>query len=166
MNANAFRHYGNMMIDHVANYWESLRERKPLPDVKPGSISKLIPQDPPTMGEPWEKIFNDIDKVVINGNTHWQHPKFFAYFPTRTSYQAIMGDILNGGLASVGFSWASSPSMTEVEMSMTNWLAKAIELPAEFLNTKNGCGIGIIQNGASDATYIAILAARGRAIEV
>lgn len=56
--------------------------------------------------------------------------------------------------------------MTELEMSMTNWLAKALQLPAEFLNTENGCGMGIIQNSASDATYIAIVAARGRAIEV
>ncbi|MCP9261082.1 hypothetical protein DINM_004119 [Dirofilaria immitis] len=153
------------MIDLVANYWGSFRKRTPLPDVKPGFINKLIPQDPPVTGEPWEKIFNDIDEVIINGNTHWQHPNFFAYFPTGVSYQAIMGDILSGGLASIGFSWKSSPSMTELEISMTNWLAKALKLPAEFLNTDNGCGIGIIQNTASDATYLAILAARGRAIE-
>lgn len=59
------------------------------------------------MGEPWEEIFNDIDKIIIDGNTHWQHPNFFAYFPTGISYQAIMGDILSGGLASIGFSWVS-----------------------------------------------------------
>uniref|UniRef100_A0A8R1TRC4 Aromatic-L-amino-acid decarboxylase n=1 Tax=Onchocerca volvulus TaxID=6282 RepID=A0A8R1TRC4_ONCVO len=165
MNINAFRHYGKLMIDLVANYWGSLRKRTPLPDVKPGFMNKLIPQDPPIMGEPWEEIFNDIDKIIIDGNTHWQHPNFFAYFPTGISYQAIMGDILSGGLASIGFSWKSSPSMTELEMSMTNWLAKALQLPAEFLNTENGCGMGIIQNSASDATYIAIVAARGRAIE-
>lgn len=56
--------------------------------------------------------------------------------------------------------------MTELEISMTNWLAKALELPVEFLNTKAGSGIGIIQSTASDATYVAILAARGRAVEV
>ncbi|VDK74334.1 unnamed protein product [Onchocerca ochengi] len=165
MNINAFRHYGKLMIDLVANYWGSLRKRTPLPGVKPGFMNKLIPQDPPIMGEPWEEIFNDIDKIIIDGNTHWQHPNFFAYFPTGISYQAIMGDILSGGLASIGFSWKSSPSMTELEMSMTNWLAKALQLPAEFLNTENGCGMGIIQTSASDATYIAIVAARGRAIE-
>ncbi|KAL3997496.1 Pyridoxal-dependent decarboxylase conserved domain family protein [Acanthocheilonema viteae] len=165
MNINEFRQYGEQMIDLVVNYWETLRNRVPLPDVKPEFMNELVPQDPPVMGELWEKIFNDIDKVIINANTHWQHPNFFAYFPTGISYQSIMGDILSGGLASIGFSWQSSPSMTELEILMMNWLAKALGLPVEFLNSKTGCGIGIIQNTASDATYIAILAARGRVIE-
>lgn len=59
------------------------------------------------MGEPWEKIFDDIDKVVVDCNTHWQHPNFLAYFPSGISYQSILGDILSSGLASIGFSWVS-----------------------------------------------------------
>uniref|UniRef100_A0A0R3RUF3 Aromatic-L-amino-acid decarboxylase n=1 Tax=Elaeophora elaphi TaxID=1147741 RepID=A0A0R3RUF3_9BILA len=165
MNVNEFRQYGGQMIDVVANYWETLRKRVPLPDVKPGYINELVPQDPPVTSEPWEKIFDDINKAIVNCNTHWQHPNFFAYFPTGISYQSIMGDILSGGLASIGFSWQSSPSMTELEISMTNWLAKALQLPVEFLNSKTGAGVGIIQSTASDATYVAILAARGRVIE-
>ncbi|EFO23293.2 aromatic L-amino acid decarboxylase [Loa loa] len=165
MDINEFRQYGRQMIDLVANYWESLRKRAPLPDVKPGFINKLVPQDAPVMGEPWEKIFNDINEVVFNCNTHWQHPNFFAYFPTGVSYQSIIGDILSGGIASVGFTWQSSPSMTELEISMTNWLAKVLKLPAEFLNTESGFGVGIIQSTASEATYMAILAARGRTVE-
>ncbi|VDK70907.1 unnamed protein product [Litomosoides sigmodontis] len=165
MDISEFRQYGGQMIDVVVNYWKTLRDRLPLPDVKPGFINELVPQRPPVMGESWEKIFDDIDKVVVACNTHWQHPNFFAYFPSGISYQSIMGDILSGGLASVGFSWQSSPSMTELEMLMTNWLAEALGLPVKFLNSKTGCGIGIIQSTASDATYIAILAARGRVIE-
>uniref|UniRef100_A0A915Q6F7 Aromatic-L-amino-acid decarboxylase n=1 Tax=Setaria digitata TaxID=48799 RepID=A0A915Q6F7_9BILA len=165
MNANEFRHYGRLIIDLVTNYWESLRKRTPLPNVKPGFIHKLVPQDPPITSEPWEEIFNDIDKVVVDCNTHWHHPSFFAYLPTGCSYQAIMGDILSGGLASVGFSWKSSPSMTELEISMTNWLAKSLGLPSEFLNTDGGSAVGIIQSTASEATFVAILAARGRAVE-
>ncbi|VDK56172.1 unnamed protein product [Gongylonema pulchrum] len=58
-------------------------------------------------GQPWDEIFKDVDKVAISGNTHWQHPNFYAYYPTACSYQAIMGDILSDGLASIGFSWVS-----------------------------------------------------------
>lgn len=165
MNANEFRLYGCEMIDLVAKYWNTLRKRTPLPDVKPGFMRHLVSQEPPIIGESWEKIFNDIEKVVIDGNTHWQHPNFHAYFPTACSYQAIMGDILSSGLASIGFSWKSSPSMTELEACMMDWLAKALGLPDVFLNSKMGPGIGMIQNTASDATYLAILAARGLAIE-
>ncbi|VDM96763.1 unnamed protein product [Thelazia callipaeda] len=165
MNSDEFCKYGSQMIDIVAKYWKSLRTRTPVPDVQPGFMRQLVPQDPPAAPESWENIFQDIDKVVINGNTHWQHPNFFAYFPTACSYQAIMADILSGGLASIGFSWKSSPSMTELEISMMDWLAKALALPSEFLNSSTESGLGIIQNTASDATYIALLAARARAVE-
>ncbi|EJW76348.1 hypothetical protein WUBG_12743 [Wuchereria bancrofti] len=103
MNISEFRQYGRQMIDFIADYWESLRKRTPLQDVKPGFMNKLVPQDAPVMGQPWEEIFSDIDKVAINYNTHSHHPNFFAYFPTGISYQSIMGDILSGGIASIGF---------------------------------------------------------------
>lgn len=64
-----------------------------------------MPEAPPTEIENWEDIFKDIEPVVLAGNTHWQHPNFFAYFPTACSYHSILGDILSSGLASVGFSW-------------------------------------------------------------
>ncbi|VDK18833.1 unnamed protein product, partial [Anisakis simplex] len=125
-----------------------------------------VPPEAPSHAEDWQQIFADLEEVVINGNTHWHHPNFFAYFPTACSYQAIMADILSGGLASIGFTWKSSPSMTELELRMTDWLAKAFGLPADFLNDHNGPGAGIIQSTASDATFVAILAARGRMVEV
>jgi aromatic-L-amino-acid decarboxylase len=75
-----------------------------------------------------------------------------------------MGDILSSGIASIGFSWKSSPAMTELEMAMTDWLAKATGLPDVFLSSHPGPGAGMIQNTASDATFVAILSARARAI--
>ncbi|VDM45971.1 unnamed protein product [Toxocara canis] len=165
MNAEEFRKYGKEMVDFVADYWQTIRERKPISTVSPGYIKQLVPPEAPVCAETWEQIFADIEPVVVNGNTHWHHPKFFAYFPTACSYHSIMGDILSGGLASVGFTWKSSPSMTELELRMTDWLARAFGLPTVFLNEDEGPGAGIIQSTASDATFIAILAARGRMVE-
>lgn len=165
MNAEEFRKYGKEMVDLVADYWETIRERKPISSVLPGYINQLVPPEAPSHAESWEKIFADIEPVVIDGNTHWHHPNFFAYFPTACSYHSIMGDILSGGLASIGFTWKSSPSMTELELRMTDWLAKAFGLPTAFLNEDSGRGAGIIQSTASDATFVAILAARGRIVE-
>uniref|UniRef100_A0A0K0DXG0 Aromatic-L-amino-acid decarboxylase n=1 Tax=Strongyloides stercoralis TaxID=6248 RepID=A0A0K0DXG0_STRER len=165
MDSEAFRVYGKQMIDIVADYWDSMRDRKPLPNVQPGFMKDLIPSEPPIKGEEWKEIFKDIEDVVLQGNTNWHHPHFFAYFPTALSYPSIMGDILSGGIASIGFSWKSSPSMTELEMAMTDWLIKAFKLPTYFLNSDNGPGAGIIQNTASDATLVAILSARARAVK-
>uniref|UniRef100_A0A0N5A4U4 Aromatic-L-amino-acid decarboxylase n=1 Tax=Parastrongyloides trichosuri TaxID=131310 RepID=A0A0N5A4U4_PARTI len=165
MDSKAFREHGKKMIDMVADYWDSLRDRKPLPDVQPGFMKNLIPSEPPLKGEEWSEIFKDVESVALEGNTNWHHPHFFAYFPTALSYQSIMADILSGGIASIGFSWKSSPSMTELEMSMTDWLAKSLQLPEYFLNSNDGPGAGIIQNTASDATLVAILSARARAVK-
>ncbi|ETN83559.1 hypothetical protein NECAME_17428, partial [Necator americanus] len=99
-------------------------------------------------------------------NTYWHHPHFFAYFPTACSYPAIMADILSGGIAGIGFSWKSGPAMTELEMATLDWLVDVLGLPEHFKNSHPGPGTGIIQNTASDATIIAIMAARARAVEI
>uniref|UniRef100_A0A183BY25 Aromatic-L-amino-acid decarboxylase n=1 Tax=Globodera pallida TaxID=36090 RepID=A0A183BY25_GLOPA len=167
MDSDSLRRYGCEMVHFVANYWDSLDngERMPLPDVKPGYIRALIPDEPPKTAEEWEKIFADIEPVVLRGNTHWHHPNFFAYYSTACSYAGVIGDILSGGIASIGFTWKSSPAMTELEQSMLDWLAKAIGLPSAFWNSDPGPGIGMIQSTASDATLIALLSARARAVE-
>ncbi|CAJ0600536.1 unnamed protein product [Cylicocyclus nassatus] len=165
MNSEEFRKYGKEMVDFVADYWENIRERQPLPNVKPGYISALVPQKPPAKAEEWESIFKDLEEVVMKGNTYWQHPHFFAYFPTACSYPAIMADILSGGIAGIGFSWKSGPAMTELEMATLDWLVDILGLPDHFKNSHPGPGTGIIQNTASDATMIAIMAARARAVE-
>ncbi|KAL3087963.1 hypothetical protein niasHT_022037 [Heterodera trifolii] len=190
MDSDSLRLYGCQMVHFVANYWDSLDNgsRMPLPDVKPGYIRALIPDEAPKTAEEWERIFADIEPIVLRGNTHWSvnkakdempmgiasidrsllirhHPDFFAYYSTACSYAAIIGDILSGGISSLGFTWKSSPAITELEQKMLDWLAKAIGLPKAFWNSDPGPGIGMIQCTASDATLVALLNARARAVE-
>ena len=37
--------------------------------------------------------------------THWQHPRFHAYFPAGNSFPSILADMLSGAIGCVGFSW-------------------------------------------------------------
>uniref|UniRef100_A0A1I7YAG3 Aromatic-L-amino-acid decarboxylase n=1 Tax=Steinernema glaseri TaxID=37863 RepID=A0A1I7YAG3_9BILA len=164
MDSDAFRKHGKEMVDFIADYWAGMRERTPLPDVQPGYIWDLVPSSPPENPESWEAIFKDLEPVVLNANTNWHHPHFFAYYPTSLSYPSIMADMLSGAIASIGFTWKSSPSMTELEMVCTDWLVKALGLPDFFLNSHEGPGAGMIQSTASDATLVALLAARSRAV--
>ncbi|KAL3123545.1 hypothetical protein niasHT_006624 [Heterodera trifolii] len=133
MDSDSLRLYGCQMVHFVANYWDSLDNgsRMPLPDVKPGYIRALIPDEAPKTAEEWERIFADIEPIVLRGNTHWSvnkakdempmgiasidrsllirhHPDFFAYYSTACSYAAIIGDILSGGISSLGFTWVNS----------------------------------------------------------
>ncbi|KJH48703.1 pyridoxal-dependent decarboxylase domain protein [Dictyocaulus viviparus] len=165
MNSDEFRKFGNEMINYVADFWDHIRDRRPLPNIKPGYINNVVPSHPPSKPESWETIFNDLEDVVMKGNTYWHHPHFFAYFPTACSYPAIIADILSGGIAGVGFSWKSGPAMTELEMATLDWLVDVLALPQHFKNSHHGTGCGIIQNTASDSTVIAIMAARAKAVE-
>ncbi|XP_029633174.1 aromatic-L-amino-acid decarboxylase [Octopus sinensis] len=160
MDSEEFQVASKQMIKFVADYLENSRERRVLPDVKPGFMRPLLPDHAPEDPEKWEDLFKDIEKVIMPGVTHWQHPKFFAYFPTGCSYSSIVADILSDAIACIGFSWASCPSCTELEVIVLDWLAKALKLPDCFLSTSDGPGGAVIQGTASEATLVAVLSAR------
>lgn len=151
------------MIDYVADYLENIRERRPLPDVQPGYLHKLIPEQAPDKPEKWEAVFADIERVVMPGITHWQSPNFHAYFAANISYPAICADILSDAIGCIGFSWLSSPACTELEVVMMDWLGKMLQLPEDFMS--GGKGGGVIQGTASEATLVALLAARSQMLQ-
>lgn len=164
MEANQFKEFGKEMIDYVAGYLENIRDRRVLPTVEPGYLRPLIPDSAPQKPDKWEDVMKDIERVIMPGVTHWHSPRFHAYFPTANSYPAIVADILSGAIACIGFSWIASPACTELEVEMLNWLGKMLDLPKEFLACSGGKGGGVIQGTASEATLVALLGAKARAI--
>ncbi|PNI43734.1 DDC isoform 2 [Pan troglodytes] len=164
MNASEFRRRGKEMVDYVANYMEGIEGRQVYPDVEPGYLRPLIPAAAPQEPDTFEDIINDVEKIIMPGVTHWHSPYFFAYFPTASSYPAMLADMLCGAIGCIGFSWAASPACTELETVMMDWLGKMLELPKAFLNEKAGEGGGVIQGSASEATLVALLAARTKVI--
>ena len=89
------------------------------------------------------------------GMTHWQHPRFFGYFPSGGSLSSILGDMVSTTFASIGLNWQASPALTEVEQVMTDWLRDLLGLPATFS--------GVLQDTASAASFVALVSARERA---
>jgi len=169
MTPDEFRRRGKAMVDWIADYIERLTgpedQRPPvMARVEPGDVFRSLPEHPPERGEAWEEIAADIDRLVMPGVTHWQSPGFFGYFPANTCFPALLGDMLSSGLGVQGFLWATCPALTEVEMRITEWLAQLIGLPASFtIEGSANQGGGVIQSTASDATLVAMLAARERA---
>ena len=103
----------------------------------------------------------DLDAHLLPGVTHWQHPRFFAYFPANSSPAGVLGDLLSSGIGAQGMLWATSPAVTELEQVVLDWLRQALGLPDAF--DRAGPGGGVIQDTASTATFTALLAALHRA---
>uniref|UniRef100_A0AAQ6IQW8 Histidine decarboxylase n=1 Tax=Anabas testudineus TaxID=64144 RepID=A0AAQ6IQW8_ANATE len=161
MQAEEYNRRGKELVDYITQYLGSIRERRVIPDVKPGYMRELLPDAAPTEPEDWESIFNDIEKVIMPGVVHWQSPHMHAYYPSLTSWPSMLGDMLADAINCVGFTWASSPACTELEMNVMDWLCKALGLPSFFLHHHpDSRGGGILQSTVSESTLVALLAAR------
>ncbi len=160
MSADEFRRRGTEVVHWIANYMESVGEFPVQSPAEPGSVLAALPTAAPEHGEPFEDMLADVDRVVMPGITHWQSPRFFAYFPSNASGPSILGDLLSSGLGVQGMLWSTSPTCTELEIRMLDWMAEALGLPERFRSTSRGGGV--IQDTASSATLCAIAAARDR----
>jgi len=166
MDGEEFRRRGREMVDYIASYLETIDSRRVTPAIEPGYLRELLPDEPPNQPEPWEKIMEDVEAKIMPGMTHWQHPRFHAYFPSGNSYPSILGDMLSDAIGCIGFSWAAGPACTELETIVLDWLGKMIGLPEEFLAfSENSKGGGVIQTSASECVLVAMLAARAQAIK-
>ncbi|KAI9785417.1 MAG: hypothetical protein M1816_000432 [Peltula sp. TS41687] len=158
MDSQQFRKAAHAAIDEIIDYCDTLQDRNVLPDVEPGYLEKLVPKEAPENGELWDEIQKDIASKIMPGLTHWQSPKFMAYFPASVTYPSILGELYSAAFTAPAFNWICSPAVTELETIVMDWLAKALHLPPSYLSKSRGGGV--IQNSASDAVAVIAIAAR------
>jgi aromatic-L-amino-acid decarboxylase len=156
MNWNDFADWGARIANWGRDYHLSLRTRPVRAQTNPGDIAAQLDQSPPETGTDMKTIMADFDRVVMPGMTHWQHPRFFAYFPSNASPPSILADFLTSIMAAQCMLWQTSPAATEMETRVIDWLRQAIGLPEGFS--------GVIQDSASGATLAAVLTMRERAL--
>src|SRR3954466_2948726 len=160
MTPEQFRQHGHEVVDWIADYWSRVGTLPVRSQVAPGEVRESLPAAAPEQGEPFSAVLADLDRVVLPGVTHWQHPGFFGYFPANTSGPSVLGDLVSAGLGVQGMSWVTSPAATELEQYVMDWMAELLGLPASFRST--GSGGGVIQDSSSGANLVALLAALHR----
>lgn len=161
MTPEEFRRHGRQVVDWIADYMADIESRPVMSRAEPGDVRRALPAEPPEHGEPFEAVLDDLNTILLPGITHWQHPAFFAYYPSNASGPAILGDLLSSGLGVQGMLWVTSPACTELETVVVDWLASLLGLPAHFRTDARGGGV--IQDSASSACLVALLAALHRA---
>ena len=155
MDKEEFKRFGYKFVDWVADYLNEAGKYPVCVPLKPGQIRNQLPHQAPQKGEPMEKIFQDFQKIILPGITHWQNPSWFAYFPANNSPPSILAELLTAGIGAQCMIWKTSPAAAELEEHVLEWLRQMLGLP-EGLS-------GVIQDTASTATLVALLTARERA---
>ncbi|KAH9485139.1 Tryptophan decarboxylase 2 [Psilocybe cubensis] len=150
---------GYQAIDRICDYYYSLQNSTVMSKVEPGYLRQHIPLEAPEEGEDFQIIADDYQKFIVPGLTHWQHPSFFAYFPTACTFEGILGDLYASSTCNPGFNWLASPACTELEAIVMDWAANLLGLSSAFKNS-SGIGGGAIQTTASDSVLITVVAAR------
>ncbi|NLP08985.1 aspartate aminotransferase family protein, partial [bacterium] len=163
MTADDFRKHGHALIDWIAHYYETVETLPVLSQNRPGDVRRQLPKHPPRTGEPFSAMMHDVERIILPGVTHWQSPNFFAFFPSNSSYPAVLGELLSAGLGVQGMLWATSPACTELETHVMDWLVDMMGLPTGLKS--DSAGGGVIQESASSGALCAIVAARERVTE-
>jgi aromatic-L-amino-acid decarboxylase len=157
MNPEEFRKLGYRVIDWIADYRTGVSELPVMARTEPGEVKARLPSDPPEAAESFDQIFRDLDEIILPGLSHWQHPRFFGYFPANGLLSSVLGDFLSTGLGVMGLSWQSSPALTELEEVVTDWMRRMTGLSPQWS--------GVIQDTASTSTLVALLCAREKSTQ-
>ncbi len=136
----------------IARYFEHPDSYRVMPDVEPGDVAAALPDEAPESGEPFERILADFERIVVPATTHWNHPRFFAYFATSAAPAAIAAEALAATLDVKAMLWRTSPAATELEEVVLRWLGRLLRLPDDWM--------GVIYDTASIAGFTALAAAR------
>ncbi|WP_102223374.1 pyridoxal phosphate-dependent decarboxylase family protein [Acidimangrovimonas sediminis] len=157
MNHDELRDWSKRAADWGHAYHAGLRDRPVRAATTPGEIAAMLPPAPPEQAEAMETIFADFERIVPPGLTHWQHPRFFAYFPANAAPASMLAEQLANTIAAQGMLWQTSPALTEIEQVMMVWLREALGLGPGFTGT--------IHDSATTATLSAVLTMRERALD-
>jgi aromatic-L-amino-acid decarboxylase len=156
MDPEDFRREAHRVVDWIADYFAHPERYPVLSRVKPGEIRNALPGEAPEHGESFEAIFDDFERILLPGITHWNHPSFFAYFAISGSAPGVIGEMLSAALNVQAMLWRTSPAATELEEVSLGWLRKLLGLPDGFE--------GVIYDTASISSLHALAAAREQAV--
>src|SRR5437870_4655843 len=150
--SEVFRKQLHELADWIADYREKIEERPISLNLKPGEVLSRLDRDPPETGTPFEKIFDEIDRVIVPGVVHWDHPQFMSYFGCTTTNPGILAEMITGALNVNTMTWRTAPAGVELETLVLDWLRQWLTLPNEFT--------GVVYDTAPISTMHALATAR------
>ena len=152
LNPKDFKKEAGPVVDWIDRYMNNIQSFPVKAQVAPGDIYKAIPDEAPVHPESMEQIMEDLDRIILPGMTHWQHPGFHGYFPANSSVESVLAESLTSAMGAQCMIWETSPAAAELEQRMMEWLRDAMGIPGSYE--------GVIQDSASSATLVSLITAR------
>jgi len=147
-----FLRYGHQLVDWVGAYFADPEQHPVLARVAPGDVRRQLPASPPARGESLADVLADVERVLVPGLTHWNHPGFFAYFANSSPAAGVLGELLASALNVNAMLWRTAPAATELERVALDWLRQLMGLGEGWF--------GVVNDTASISTLVALAAAR------
>lgn len=152
LNPKDFKKEAGPVVDWIDRYMNNIKSFPVKSKVSPGDIYNAIPREAPLHSEPMEQIMEDLDRIILPGMTHWQHPGFHAYFPANSSVESVLAESVTSAMGAQCMIWETSPAAAELEQRMMEWLRDAMGIPENYE--------GVIQDSASSASLVSLITAR------
>ena len=155
MTPEEFRKAGHELIDWIADYRQKIPDLPVRAQVQPGDVRRALPAHAPDGMEEFSDLMADLQEIIVPGVTQVQHPMHYGWFPSNASLASVLGDIASSGMGTLGISWESCPSLTELEEVVCDWMRQLTGLSDQWRGT--------IHDTASTACVTAMILARERA---
>jgi aromatic-L-amino-acid decarboxylase len=152
LNPKDFKEEAGPVVDWIDRYMNNIHSFPVKSKVSPGDVYKAIPEEAPVHPESMEQIMEDLDRIILPGMTHWQHPGFHGYFPANSSVESVLAESLTSAMGAQCMIWETSPAAAELEQRMMEWLRDAMGMPGYYE--------GVIQDSASSASLVSLITAR------
>lgn len=150
LSTEEFRRLGHRAIDMLAEYFETIDERRVYPETDPDTIASTVDEPIPETGQDPDGILDEWEENVLAHAAFNTSPRFFAFVMGSGSMIGVIADALAAGTNMNVGGWHPAPSGTEIERLTIEWLAKAVGYPV---------GRGVLTSGGTMANVAALLAA-------
>ncbi|HZF65081.1 MAG TPA: aspartate aminotransferase family protein [Chitinophagaceae bacterium] len=151
MEKEAFRKLGYEVIDAIADYYDSIEERRIIPENNSKEIEQVFEETLPQTAQDAASIFQEWKQRVVPNATHLGSPRYFGFVNGSGNMISVLANALATSVNMNVGGWKAGPAATEIERRVIAWIAELINYPTQ-------CG-GLFVGGGTMANFTALLAA-------
>jgi glutamate/tyrosine decarboxylase-like PLP-dependent enzyme len=148
------RRLGHRAVDLVVDHLASLSAQRVARRGTAAQLAALVDEPLPRAGRGADDCLDAFFSRVVPGLTKLNHPRFFAFIPSASSFYAVLGKLLDAGANPFVGSWLGGATVASLELTVLRWIAEAVGY--------DPAAAGIFTSGGSIANLCALAAARAR----